>query len=335
MFRVKVTLSPYDLGAYRQLPGGKNQWGNYQFFVNEEMEEADFWISTFRSFSNKKENCRVAPENTIFLTQEPDSVYRYSQRFLNQFGLIISCQQKLTHKNYKKDIPANLWWNGKIIRDKNYIEYSHTYDDYLQVVPKKTKLISVISSDKVFTKGHRERLDFVMKLKEHYGDQLDLYGHGNTSFDDKWDVLAPYKYHICIENCSQPYYWTEKLADAFLSNTFPFYYGCTNVFDYFSKDALMQIDIHNVDDAITIIDKAISQDLAEKNISAVQEAKMKVLNVYNFFPFIASYLDQMNPYAPKKLVTMKDDLTFFDVKKPLIVAERKMSQLKFKFLENK
>lgn len=330
MYKVKLTLSPYDMGVFRQLPNGSNIWGNYQFLVNEQTDEADFWVSTFRAFNDKKEQCRVAPENTIFLTQEPDSVYRYSQGFLDQFGLVISCQKKLKHHNMVKDIPANLWWNGKIIRDKNQIEYSHTYDDYLQEVPVKKKLISVISSDKVFTKGHRERLDFVMRLKEHYGDQLDLFGHGNTPFDDKWEVLAPYKYHICIENCSQPYYWTEKLADVFLSNTFPFYYGCTNVFKYFSNEALRQIDIHHVDDAIATIDNAISQDLAKKNANAIQEAKMKILNEYNFFPFIAGYLDKMNPHAQKQLITMRDDLTFFDVKKPWIVAERKISQLKFK-----
>lgn len=330
MYKVKLTLSPYDLGVFRQIPNGSCTWGNYQFYVNQEMEEADFWVSTFRAFENKKEKCLVAPENTIFLTQEPDSVYQYSQGFLNQFGMVISCQKSLRHKNVVNDIPANLWWNGKIIRGKGDIEYSHTYDDFKSTTPKKTKLISVISSDKVFTKGHRERLDFVMKLKEHYKDQLDLFGHGNTPFDDKWDALADYKYHICIENCSQPYYWTEKLADVFLSNTYPLYYGCTNVGDYFPKESLSVIDIHDAEGAIRVIDDVINNNLAERNADSIQEAKMKILDEYNMFPFLVEYMNKLNPNAKKEIVTMQDDLSFFDIKKPMIVAGRKISQIKWK-----
>lgn len=331
MYKVKLTISPYDKGLERQLPKGINEWRNYRFYIDEDVDEVDFWVVLFRAFKGEKETCIVAPENTLFITQEPDSVYRYSQGFLDQFGTVISCQRTLKHKNVIHDIPANAWWNGKIIKGPSNVEYSHSYDDYLTIVPPKTKLISVISSDKVFTKGHRERLDFVMKLKNYYGDKLDLFGHGNHSFDDKWDALAPYKYHICLENCAQKDYWTEKLADAFLSNTFPLYYGCTNVYDYFDKDALRLIDIHNVEQSINIIDDAIKTDLAHKNATAVQKAKMSVLNEYNLFNLITKYCDQMNPNLPKQQVTMRPDLSFFDLKKISIVMGRRLSELKFKF----
>lgn len=51
--------------------------------------------------------------------------------------------------------------------------------------PKKTKLISVITSNKAFTKGHLKRIEFVEKLKAYYGDKLDVFGQGFNSFEDK------------------------------------------------------------------------------------------------------------------------------------------------------
>nr|AIA89291.1 CAZy families GT10 protein [uncultured Parabacteroides sp.] len=113
---------------------------------------------------------------------------------------------------------------------------------------------------------------------------------------------------------------------------FPLYYGCTNICDYFPKGALEQIDIHDVEGAIRLIDDVINQDLAVKNAAMIQESKMKVLDEYNMFPFVVSYLNKMNPNAKKEIVTMKDDLSFFDIQKPLIVVGRKASQLKYKLL---
>ena len=132
--------------------------------------------------------------------------------------------------------------------------------------PEKKKLISVITSNKAFTQGHIDRIRFVSKLKEHFGDQIDVFGRGYNTFGDKWDVLADYKYHIVIENSSQTYYWTEKLSDCFLAETYPFYYGCTNIADYFPSDAYTPIDISNPDEAIKIIDKAIKADAYGKSM---------------------------------------------------------------------
>lgn len=91
------------------------------------------------------------------------------------------------------------------------------YDDLKGLkTPTKTKLLSVIISDKSFTEGHLKRHDFLQAIKKHFGDQLDIFGRGFNYVNDKWDAIADYKYHVAIENSQYPHYWTEKLADAFL-----------------------------------------------------------------------------------------------------------------------
>ena len=64
---------------------------------------------------------------------------------------------------------------------------------------------------------------------------------GFKSIEDKWAGLAPYKYSLAIENAVTPDYWSEKIADCFLTWTLPIYYGCLNLEDYFPKQSFIRI----------------------------------------------------------------------------------------------
>lgn len=326
MIKIKVSIAPSDKGFHRQIPNRGIVWNNCEFHINDDdFCEADFWVICYQYLPGGKETCRVAPDNTIFVTWEPDSVWHFTRGFLKQFGSVISCQRHLHHKNIVKDQPG-LGWHIGMKNNGGFYEYNKDYDFFTTSNPTKTKLMSVISSSKTFTSGHKDRLDFVHKLKEHFGDRIDVFGRGIRDFDDKWDVIAPYKYHVCIENCSQPYYFSEKLSDAYLGNSFPFYYGCTNIDEFFSKDSFRIIDIHNPAQAIQTIEDAIVEDLAVKNKPAVDEAKMKVLNDYNFFELICKYVLKLNKDIPKENVVIKD-VTHFDF-------GRKLYKLKYYFFDN-
>lgn len=329
MYKVKLTIAPSEIHINRQMPQGGFVWGDYEFHINDNTSEADFWVVCYQRLPNKMEQCLVAPENTIFVTWEPDSVWHFSKGFLNQFGKVISCQQNLKHHNVVYDQPG-LGWHIGMVRHNGINVYNKDYDYLSTSHPQKTKLISVISSNKAFTQGHRERIEFVKKLKQHYGDSLDVFGRGIRDFDDKWAVIAPYKYHISLENCAIPYYWSEKLADSFLGNAFPFYYGCTNVGDFFSPNSYRTIDIHNPEQAIKIIDQAIADDLADKCADAVEQSKQLVLNQYNFFSLISKHIATMNVEAPKQLVTIKDDLSFVDARKFFMMVHRTIGSFVFK-----
>lgn len=339
MCKIKLSIAADNAGCGRQLPQGKLEWKGYQFSINQDDEEADFWV-VYSKGKRETETCRVAPENTLFITGEPDSVYHYSQGFVNQFGKVLSCQKHLKHRNLIPMQPAQPWHIGKQSKrdretgkeDKSATEYTQTYDSLKVSQPEKTKLMSIITSNKAFTKGHRERIAFVMKLKEHYGDQLDLFGWGFNDFANKWDVIAPYKYHIAIENCSTPHYWTEKLADTYLGNAFPFYIGCDNVGEYFSKDAFIMLDIHDAEGATRVIDKAIAEDLAGKRKRLIEEQKQKVLDKYNLFNLIVEQIQSMDANAPKKQLTLKPDTAFFDFHKLYVMGfKRIMNKLSAKF----
>lgn len=334
MYIVKITSSKQETGMTRQIPTNNFIWKDYEFHVNDDnCKEADFWVVCYQKLLYEEEHCIVAPENTLFFTWEPDSTYHYSRKFLNQFGKVVSCMKHLKHRNRVMDQPGLAWYVGKIINPDKSAYFIRNWDDIHDTQPEKKKLMSVICSNKCYTKGHRDRMLFVKKLKDYYKDQLDIFGYGFNDFEDKWDVIAPYKYHICIENCSQPYYWSEKLADTYLGSAFPLYYGCTNLEKFFSKDAFRLVDIHNPDSAIRNIDTAIAENLAEKNSYAIAQAKETVMTCENFFGLIVKHVQDMNPKAKKKNVSIKGDLSFFDFQKVLILGNRYISNISFKLFD--
>lgn len=315
MFNVKITTGDVNNAKVdlRQLSGFKpiSLCGKYKFYFDDSIKEPDFWVVR-NKYIKKPETLVVAPENTILMISEPKSVISFPQKYVDQFGVFVSCQETSKHRNLKFNPPLLPWFVG-IDFSTNVFTTSLSYDSLKNsIFPPKSKLISVITSNKAFTQGHLDRIDFVEKLKTHYGDLIDVFGRGFNSFDDKWDVLAPYKYHISIENSSSKYYWTEKLSDCYLAGTYPIYYGCTNVDEYFPKESFSLIDIHNFENAVKIIDSIIENDVYNQSLDALHISKKLVLDEYNMFNQIARVCDTLNPDAEKKDVTLKPAITILD-----------------------
>ena len=86
----------------------------------------------------------------------------------------------------------------------------------------KTRTISTVCS---IRQGrltlHYKRYNFTNKLKDRI-PELDIYGHGVKTMNDKAEALDAYQYNIVIEDHVYRHHLTEKLPDAFLGYTLPF-----------------------------------------------------------------------------------------------------------------
>jgi hypothetical protein len=102
----------------------------------------------------------------------------------------------------------------------------------------KTKLVSMISSNKSMVPGHKKRLEFVNKFK----DQVDLYGRGFRDISCKEEGLKDYMFSIAVENAVYDTYFTEKITDCFATGTIPIFYGCKGIVDYFNQDGIIFLD---------------------------------------------------------------------------------------------
>lgn len=104
----------------------------------------------------------------------------------------------------------------------------------------KTKLVSMIASNKAGLLGHRKRLNWVERLK----DKVDLFGTGRPNeLNDKEDGLRDYMFSVSIENDDSDGYFTEKLTDNFAMGTVPVYWGSRKVVEkYFDPRGVIFLE---------------------------------------------------------------------------------------------
>jgi hypothetical protein len=208
------------------------------------------------------------------------------------------------------------------LQDERYIHSHgalpwHVNKSYDQLVktppPEKNSRLSWITSNKAFYPGHHHRLRFLRRVQQEV--EFDLWGRGFTPIADKWDGLAPYQYSLAIENYQGPDYWTEKVADCFLSWTMPIYFGCTNLSAYFPEESFIHIDIH-ARDVSKQINAIIKSNRWQKSLEAIAHARELVLNRYQLFPFVADLIQRQCTQASVNAHQTPDLLTFKGAPKP-------------------
>ncbi|MFL9879116.1 glycosyltransferase family 10 [Herbaspirillum rhizosphaerae] len=281
MIEVKLSTCAPLWPWLRQMPGGQAEWGPFRFHVDSDVRDCDMWV-VFESLE-KTEIVGCPPERVIFIAGEPDSIGSYQTEFLKQFFYVISGRQDLTHPRQLRIQQGHPW----------FVERS--YDELFSLPPVvKTRDVCVISSDKAFTEGHQQRLAFVEILKQKLGDRLDVYGRGIRGFDSKWDVLAPYRYAIVLENFSGDDFLTEKLPDAWLAYCFPLYFGCTNVGRYFKEGAWQEISLNQPEAAAAAVIELIDDPSNyEQRLPAIISAREHYLNHAQFFANLSNILQSV------------------------------------------
>lgn len=304
MLTVKVTTN-FKWCLERQTPNNSGIWGGCRFLVNQEVAECDFWV-VFDGLL-KSETTKCPRENTLLITGEPPDVKGYKRSFLDQFGTVITCNTSLQHSNLMFSQQGLPWmigaeWNSESFTWNNYMKY----EDISQSVGNKTKLLSVIASTKNATPGHVARSDFIELLISELGSSVDVFGHGRNPVVDKWHAIAPYKYHLAIENSVVADYWTEKLSDALLGEALPIYHGCPNIRQYFPSDTIQLIDIGQPQIAIARIKEIIRSDLWRCKRSDIFFEKNKILNTYNIFSVLNKIISTNNR-TYKSIVKLKPE----------------------------
>jgi hypothetical protein len=123
----------------------------------------------------------------------------------------------------------------------------------------KSKMISMIVSNKVMCEEHRYRL----KIANKYRDKLDLYGRGFREIPNKDIGLKDYRFSIAIENGDYSLMYTEKITDCFAMGTIPIYWGCSEIYEVFDPEGIIFLtDNFNPED--------LTVDLYESKIESIK-----------------------------------------------------------------
>jgi len=147
-----------------------------------------------------------------------ESIIENRELVENTYEVIFTHDQRLLALGDKfKWVPAQGFW----IKEPKIYE--------------KSKMISMIASNKRMCEGHIKRLEWVERI----GDQVDLYGRGFNEIANKEDGLCDYMFSVAIENGQYETYFTEKLLDCFATGTIPVYLGAPDIGDHFNMDGII------------------------------------------------------------------------------------------------
>ena len=129
---------------------------------------------------------------------------------------------------------------------------------------KKSKNLSIISSGKKITHGHRLRHEIINMYRENF---TDILGGGYNPINYKLSALKDYRFSVIIENDNSNDFFSEKLIDCLVTGTIPVYYGTKNIGKYFDLDGF--IVINDVDDFNRIL-PLLNEDYYNSKINAIK-----------------------------------------------------------------
>lgn len=278
-------------GFLRQFPGSFPQWDNCLFDFDVDCNEYD-WLVVYHDlpegegFFTEEQLC-CPQERTMLITGEPSTITVFGTDYLKQFGHILTFQEPwaMRHPSVMYHHPGLIWHYGLPFGDGDMLSWDQIVATH---PPRKSHLLSTVCSQRTGKVTlHSTRVEFTWRLKEEL-PELDIYGHGVNPMNDKAEALDPYKFHIAVENHVYDHHLTEKLPDAFLGYTLPFYHGAPNAADYFPKESFIPININDYQRTRDIIKNHLENDEYEDRLPYIIEARRRVLEEQNLFAIINS-----------------------------------------------
>ncbi len=287
---VRINMDAAPRGIELLTPAGSLRWGRARFDLNPPPGgHADFAVVLFNA--RPYDSFVAAPQNTLFIAGEPLQKKVYPKRYYRQFGHVVDSHTESHHPHLHVSALGLNWHVGL---DRTYGGYRYGYDFLSELRPTtKQNRISVVCSNASKTEGQRQRLALLNELKRRLGDRLVHFGRGFMPIDDKMEAILPYRYHLVLENCIQPNYWSEKLADAYLGWAFPVYLGCPNVAEYLPEEAFISINGMQVEAVAQCIDALLDTPLSNFQQSALAEARQRILNIYNPFAWASFWAERL------------------------------------------
>jgi hypothetical protein len=277
--------SPHRIPWYRHFPDGETVWDGWRFLFNDAKGAPYDYLVAFDDLA-----APIAPacprENTIHVATEPPDYLRYDPKFTQQFAIDLTYETEPQHPCAIRSQGGLNWWVGcnpalgSAPGAMSFKALEALFDE------PRDKLVSVITSNKTITPGHRLRIAFAQRLKQRFGDRVDFFGRGFVHMTDKLEALRGYRFHVAIENSSVEHYFTEKLSDCLIAGCYPLYYGCPNLTDYLPGDSFSAIDIADFDGSLAIIEAAIDGNFDRQRRDAMREAQRRMMYEHNLFPML-------------------------------------------------
>ena len=178
----------------------------------------------------------------VYFGAEPPIAHPVGALFIKQFDKVILPHRLFVGRGIKWNAhPSHgylAWQSVMSSEDGHILDFNE-----IKGMPKLTKTlnISIVTSTTKVLPGHFRRTLVIKRLMRDFPGCIDLYGKGYKVIENKHDALDNYRFHICFENTSNRFYWSEKIADPLISYTVPIYLGCKTISKYFDSDGMISL----------------------------------------------------------------------------------------------
>lgn len=190
-------------------------------------------------------------DNKDRLEKELDYIYSFDEKILNEYSNAKFFPYASSPWFRKASFPAK--------------------DDTL--FERKTKNVSIISSNKQMTDLHKLRVNTARRCQQR--TLADAYGwfDGGIFLENYDDAFENYRYSIVIENNIADYYFTEKLTSCFAAQTIPIYIGARKISEFFNTDGMIIVSPNELED----IEEVLKQCTRE----GYENRKQAIIDNYN------------------------------------------------------
>ena len=261
---------------FAHAPNDKNSryiiWDRYNYGIETHFYTHD---EIFRTVGKPKKKYGVLIEPKTIKPQSYENILKHRDYVEKNFDLLFTFDaQILSTINNARFVPlaATVWYGtggGGVMYDaiksgvSNESQFIISPENYKH----KTKNISMISSAKEVCRMHivRKKLAFYCKEK----GLADTYGKFDGGPYCTMELpFEHYRYSIVVENGIEPFYFTEKIMNAFAAQTIPIYLGATEIGRFFNPAGIIQIGLEDCDHIENILKRCTPEEY-ERRLPAV------------------------------------------------------------------
>ncbi len=297
---VKIFAAPYsdDFKALSQFSDNGDGYMKGKYFFTS--ERGSWYGSDWLIVNENPYACfytDIPKERRILFITEPPEILEHKNfmYYLEQFGHVVNISEIPGYSGNMIISNPKLGWFAGLNGDLSSYGKAMNYN-----VPEKSRLISVISSLKHKTEYHKKRVAFMRELQKEFSGIIDCYGRGFNPIDDKLNAIAPYKYHVVMENSIHENYWTEKLMDSWACWALPIYCGDPEIIENVpDKKGIEIIDINDVTGSIKKIHEIIDGGIYSSRIEAVKKCRQWALKKSNMYEAACEIIEKYNNDVPK------------------------------------
>ncbi|MCR5255642.1 MAG: hypothetical protein K6D96_06880 [Acetatifactor sp.] len=215
----------------------------------------------FSPISTCKKKFGILLEPEAFLPDLYERIYN-NPDLIAQYEAIFTHSKKVcdTYPNAKLYYGQGAWYGTYVGGGK--------LDE--ELYKKKSKLVSMVSSNKTLIESHKRRIEIAQYLKEH--TSIDTFGNfdGGIAVKPSY-ALEDYMFSVVLENEISEYYFTEKLLNCMVSMTIPIYSGAMNIGEIFNTEGFIIIDKYSDLAEIAAVVDGCTKEIYLSKIDAIKE----------------------------------------------------------------